>query len=76
MAKVLEKHKIEGRTILVCEKDKDVKTPERIITNIGIFSKNDFSVSVPFACFSNPTTINVIFKDNLNADDINYIDFE
>ena len=54
MIKVIEVFEISNATILVCDLFDDSIITDTLITNIGVFNKDEFAVEHATACFGEP----------------------
>ena len=64
--KVLEIFEISNATILVCDLFDDSVVTDTLVTDVGIFNKEEFEVERATACFSEPKSRIVgIRKNNL-----------
>lgn len=73
MIEVKEIFKVGKNTVLVCTLFDDEEITDTIESNIGRHTQ--FSVETPKACFSTPTTRNIVLFGNGNYDAIKSIWF-
>ena len=75
MRTVKDSFNINNATVLVCEMFEDEEVTKTLHTDIGRFNKDEFVVEKVKACFSTPTTRNIVIKKANLSQKINDFSF-